>query len=131
MARFGSVRFTNVQSGPEINDRPRLAPRVRTGGSLVPFGASALLLLLLLIFILQNGQRTDVHLFGMRGQVPVGVALLLAAVSGVLLVTLHAATRRIIQLRLPARRHRAPTTVGRPDSADYDQGTAVPKGRNS
>ncbi|MEV0810599.1 LapA family protein [Micromonospora sp. NPDC050200] len=133
MARFGSASSTNIQSGPEINDRPRPVPPFRTAGSLVAFTAPAVVLLLLLIFILQNGQRTDVHFFGAQGQLPMGVALLLAAVFGVLLVTIQATMRRIIQLRLSTRRHRTPytTTITRPDPAGTDLGADVPKGRNS
>ncbi|MBQ1052460.1 LapA family protein [Micromonospora sp. C51] len=133
MSRFtGSARSTNVQPGPQINDRPRPGPRVRAGGSLVAFAASAVVLLLLLIFILQNGQRTEVHFFGAQGQLPMGVALLLAAVFGVLLVTVQATVRRIIRLRLLTRRHRTTsyTTNTRPDPADTDPGTDVPEGRN-
>ncbi len=114
MTRFtGSARSTIVQSGPEINDRSRPVPRVRAEGSLVAFTASAVVLLLLLMFILQNGQRTDVHFFGAQGQLPMGVALLLAAVFGVLLVTIQATMRRIIQLRPSPRRHRTASRITR------------------
>ncbi|WP_432957022.1 lipopolysaccharide assembly protein LapA domain-containing protein [Micromonospora haikouensis] len=132
MTRFtGSARSINVQSGPQINDRPRPVPRVRAGDSLVAFSASAVVLLLLLIFILQNGQRTEVHFFGAQGQLPMGVALLLAAVFGVLLVTVQATMRRIIQLRLLTRRRRTTSyTTTRPDLAGTDPGTDVPEGRN-
>lgn len=124
------ARSTNVQSGPEINDRSRPVPRVRAGGSLVAFAASAVVLLLLLIFILQNGQRADVHFFGAQGRLPMGVALLFAAVFGVLLVTMQATVRRIIQLRPSPRRHRTASRITRPDPADTDPGAGVPEGRN-
>ncbi|MEU5562116.1 LapA family protein [Micromonospora musae] len=129
MARFGSARFTNVQSGPEINDRPSPLPRARAGGSLVAFAASAVLLLLLLIFILQNDQRANVHFLGAQGQLPVGVALLLAAVFGVLLVTTHGITRRI-QLRLSTRRNHPPNTTARPDPGHPGPRAEAPEGRN-
>jgi uncharacterized integral membrane protein len=63
----------------------------------------AVVLLLLLIFILQNGQRAKITFFGLHGNPPVGVSLLLAAVFGVLLVALPG-TARIVQLRVLARR---------------------------
>jgi uncharacterized integral membrane protein len=66
---------------------------------------SALVLLLLLIFILENGQRVSISYFGAHRHLPLGVALLLAAVLGVLLVVIPG-TGRIIQLRITARRHR-------------------------
>ncbi|MGC5030089.1 lipopolysaccharide assembly protein LapA domain-containing protein [Micromonospora sp. DT229] len=132
MTRFtDSTHSTNVQSGPRVNDRPRPVPRVRVESSLVAFAASAVVLLLLLIFILQNGQRTEVYFFGAQGQLPMGVALLLAAVFGVLLVTVHVTMRRL-QLRLSTRSHRtAPsTTITRPGPADTDPGADIPEGRN-
>ena len=57
----------------------------------------------LLIFILQNGQRSDVSFLGAHGNLPMGVALLLAAVFGVLLGALPG-TARVIQLRMLDRR---------------------------
>lgn len=65
----------------------------------------ALVLLFLLIFILQNGKTVDVTYFGAHGHVPLGVALLLSAVCGVLLIILAGAAR-ISQLRAVARKHR-------------------------
>ncbi len=65
----------------------------------------AVVLLFLLIFILQNGKAADISYLGMHGHLPLGVALLLAAVCGVLL-TILAAAARISQLRTVARRHR-------------------------
>jgi lipopolysaccharide assembly protein A len=79
--------------------------RTRTGGIWVAVGFFAVILLLLLIFILQNGQKVDISYMGAHGHLPLGVALLLAAVCGVLLVVL-AGTARIGQLRATARRHR-------------------------
>jgi uncharacterized integral membrane protein len=94
--------------------RPAAAPhplpqhrlkRTRTGGLWVAVGFFAVILLLLLIFILQNNTDVSVSYLGMHGHLPLGVALLLAAVCGVLLVVL-AGTARIGQLRATARRHR-------------------------
>ena len=84
---------------------PHRIKRTRTGGIWVAVGFFAVILLLLLIFILQNGQKVDISYMGMHGHLPLGVALLLAAVCGVLLVVL-AGTARIGQLRATARRHR-------------------------
>ena len=58
------------------------------------------------LFILQNGQRAQVSFLGAHGHLPMGVALLLAAVFGVLLVALPGTTR-IIQLRMLGRRRAA------------------------
>jgi uncharacterized integral membrane protein len=80
--------------------------RTRTGGLWVAVAAAALVLLFLLIFILQNSQQVQVSFFGADGDLALGVALLLSAVAGALLVVL-VGTARIVQLRLVARRHRA------------------------
>jgi lipopolysaccharide assembly protein A len=79
--------------------------RTRTSGIWVAVGFFAVILLLLLIFILQNGTQVSISYLGMHGHLPLGVALLLAAVCGVLLVVLAGAAR-ISQLRATARRHR-------------------------
>jgi uncharacterized integral membrane protein len=67
----------------------------------------AVVLLLLLIFILQNSRSVEVSYLGAHGHLPLGVALLLAAVCGVLLVSL-AGGARILELRATARRRVPP-----------------------
>lgn len=62
-------------------------------------------LLLLLIFILQNSRSVEISYLGAHGHLPLGVALLLAAVLGVLLIALPGGAR-ILELRTAARRHR-------------------------
>jgi lipopolysaccharide assembly protein A len=98
------------QAAPPTAAPPPLPPqhrikRTRTSGIWVAVGFFAVILLLLLIFILQNGTQVSVSYLGMHGHLPLGVALLLAAVCGVLLVVLAGAAR-ISQLRATARRHR-------------------------
>jgi uncharacterized integral membrane protein len=78
-------------------------PRSRMGGAWVALLVAALVLLFLLVFILQNGQRAEVSFLGAHGHLPMGVALLLAAIFGVLLVALPG-TVRIMQLRTLSRR---------------------------
>ncbi len=79
--------------------------RTRISGLWVSVGFFAVVLLLLLIFILQNGTKVDISYMGAHGHLPLGVALLLSAVCGELLVVLAGAAR-ISQLRTVARRHR-------------------------
>jgi uncharacterized integral membrane protein len=79
--------------------------RTRIGTIWVAAGLFAVILLLLLVFILENGQRVSIGYFGAHGHLPLGVALLLAAVLGTLLVVIPG-TGRVIQLRITARRHR-------------------------
>ena len=66
--------------------------------------AGFVILILLLVFIMQNTDSATVHFFGWDWNLPVGVALLLAAVSGGLL-TVAAGSARIIQLRRAAKRN--------------------------
>jgi len=88
--------------------------RSRVGGVWVTLIVAAFVLLLLLIFILQNAQQAKVSFLGAHGTLPMGVALLLAAVFGVLLVALPG-TARIIQLRASGRRAAGVTpTAGSP-----------------
>src|SRR5690348_10170916 len=84
---------------------PLKIKRTRTSGLWVAVAFFAIVLLLLLIFILQNGAQVSVNYLGAHGHLPLGVALLLAAVCGILLVVLAGAAR-ISQLRAVARRHR-------------------------
>jgi uncharacterized integral membrane protein len=65
----------------------------------------AVVLLFLLVFILQNEQKVNISYLGAHGHLPLGVALLLSAVCGVLL-TILAGAARMTQLHSVARRHR-------------------------
>jgi uncharacterized integral membrane protein len=85
-------------------------PRSRAGGLWVAAVVFAFVLLLLLIFVLQNGRRVDVSFLGAHGHLPLGVALLLAAVFGVLLVALPPSAR-IVQLRMLGRRRDRPVAT--------------------
>src|SRR6478736_6125080 len=62
------------------------------------------LLILLLVFIMQNTDSATVHFFGWEWNLPIGVGVLLAAVCGGLL-TVAAGTARIVQLRRAAKRN--------------------------
>jgi uncharacterized integral membrane protein len=79
--------------------------RTRVSGLWIGVTMSAVVLLFLLIFILQNNVPTPIRFLGIEGTLPVGVALLFAAVLGVLLVAIPGYLR-ILQLRRAARRHR-------------------------
>ena len=83
----------------------RVVTRGRIRASLVRFGLFAVVLLLLLVFILENGQRVEVSYFGAHWHQPLGVTLLLAAVLGFLLAVI-AGFRRLVRGRRAARRNR-------------------------
>jgi len=95
-------------------DRPEPPPtqvsvsrRGRLRGLWIALASSALVLVLLLVFILENGQSVDVGYFGAHGHLPLGVALLFAAVFGNLVVLIPWAGRAM-RLRAAGRRGRTP-----------------------
>ena len=91
-------------SAPASNRRRRTSvPRTRMSSTWIAVICGAVILLLLLIFILENSQRVDIAYFGFHGHLPLGVALLIAAVCGILLVVIPG-IGRIVQLRRSTRR---------------------------
>ena len=78
----------------------------RAGALWTALIAGFLILILLLIFIAQNTADTAFTFLGMHWTLPLGVAILLAAVGGGLL-TVAVGTARIIQLRRAAKKHHA------------------------
>lgn len=77
--------------------------RSRVGSVRSALIISAVILVLLLIFILQNGHSVKVSFLGASGHMPLAVAMLFAAIAGALLIAIPG-TLRIIQLRHGARR---------------------------
>lgn len=61
-------------------------------------------LIVLLVFIMQNTESTTIHFLPWEWNLPLGVAILLAAVCGGLL-TVAVGTARIVQLRRAAKRN--------------------------
>ncbi|HEY4421966.1 MAG TPA: LapA family protein [Pseudonocardia sp.] len=76
--------------------------RTRTGGWWTGLVLSAVVLLFLLIFILQNNAPMQINFLAWTGTLPSGVALLLSAVAGLLLVAIPGGLR-ILQLRRAAK----------------------------
>ena len=88
---------------PPAPSRQEPVKHSKTSGLWVGLILSALVLLFLLIFILQNGRPVNIQFLGLDGTLPTGVALLLAAIAGLLLVAIPG-TIRILQLRRAAKR---------------------------
>jgi uncharacterized integral membrane protein len=63
-----------------------------------------LILILLLVFIMQNTDSVTINFFGWNWNLPLGVAILLSAVGGGLL-TVAVGTARIVQLRRAAKKN--------------------------
>ncbi len=85
--------------------RPEGIPKTRTARAHTALIAGAIVLILLLVFILENTESVKVSYFGAGFHLPLGVALLLAAIGGALLVGI-VGTARIVQLRRTVRRQR-------------------------
>lgn len=76
----------------------------RAGALWTALAGGFVVLVLLLVFIMQNTDTTTIHMFGWAWELPVGVALLLGAIAGGLLVFL-VGTVRILQLRRAAKKN--------------------------
>ena len=94
IARPGTGEPETVERGAG----PAHLKRTRISGLWVGVTVAAVVLLLLLVFIVQNNTYVTIYFFGWGGEFPLGVALLLAAICGVLLVAVPG-YGRIIQLR--------------------------------
>ncbi len=95
-------------NGPTAKDPGAPVDReqvTRTAAVWVAVAVGLTVLVLLIIFILQNQDQVLVRFLGMQGSLALGVALLIAAVGGGILVAL-AGGARIIQLRIHDRRRR-------------------------
>jgi uncharacterized integral membrane protein len=80
-------------AGPRARRRPTRISSLHIG-----LIVAAVVLVLLVVFLIQNSRTVDVTFFGARLRVSLAVAMLLAAVAGAL-VTGAAGTARIAQLR--------------------------------
>ena len=88
---------------PDVPAIDGTIPRTRVSATYVALMCSLLVLVLLLVFILENTRRIPVTFFGATGHLPLGIALLLAAIAGALVLGI-AGTARILQLRRRVRR---------------------------
>ena len=109
---------TGTGAGKEVAaEQPRATPptmsppeefvveRTRTSTVFVMAAVALVLALLMLVFVLQNGDRERLEFLWFDFTLPAGVAMLLAAIVGGLIVA-SLGLGRVVQLRLAARRHR-------------------------
>ena len=88
-------------AGPPVTDP---AARLTRAGALWTFLiAGFLILILLLVFITQNMENSSFAFLGWHWSLPLGVAMLLAAIGGGL-ITVTVGTARILQLRRVAKK---------------------------
>jgi uncharacterized integral membrane protein len=97
---------------PKTPPKPTV-PFTRVAAAWWALIVGTLVLIVLLVFIAQNLETTTIHFLTWHWNAPVGVAFLVAAISGSL-ITVATGTGRMMQLRRAAKRH--PQTPG-PDGA--------------
>ena len=81
------------------------APKSRMGVVWASLIVGALLLILLLVFVIQNNVSTQFEYFTWHFNLPLGVAMLLAAIAGALIMAL-AGSVRMIQMGWELRKYR-------------------------
>jgi uncharacterized integral membrane protein len=100
---------------PPASTPPAGAPRktrpTRISGTWIAVLVAIVVLIFLLVFILQNGGNTTIYFLWVQASLPLGVALLFAAICGAVLVAVVGAAR-ILQLRRQAKR-----LTGRPSTS--------------
>lgn len=77
----------------------------RAAAAWLATAAALVVLALLIVLILQNQETVEVHYLGLAGSLPLGTALLIAAVAGGAIVLIVGVVR-LTQLRVQARRAR-------------------------
>lgn len=82
--------------------------RSRVGALWISLVGFVIILIVLVVFILQNMQKVRITFLGFKGEVPLALGLLIAAIAGALLIIIIGSIR-IIQLR-----HRANQTSTKP-----------------
>ena len=92
-------------AGPPAMPPSGRVPRTRTGAAWLGICTAAVVLVVLIVFMLQNTRSVEVTFLWMHGSVPLALALLTAGV-GVAVLAMAVGEARIGQLRRLARRHR-------------------------
>lgn len=86
----------DMTARPQPSTDPTLDEHQRpgiTGGTWIALILGALILVLLLIFILQNNVPANFAYFGLDFSLPLGIAMLFAAIAGVLIMALFGSVR--------------------------------------
>jgi uncharacterized integral membrane protein len=78
-------------------------PATRTSRAWWALAVGLLILLLIIVFMAQNGRHVDVKFLWIKGNIALGIALFAAAIMGGLAVLLLGAAR-MLQIRRQARR---------------------------
>ncbi|WP_193464903.1 LapA family protein [Mycobacterium novum] len=103
MSSDHTVPVDPSQGEPGAPPPPSAMPFTRAGALWSALIAGFLVLIVLLVFVTQNTDPVDLRFLAWQWSLPLGVAILLAAVCGGL-VTALAGTARIFQLRRAAKK---------------------------
>lgn len=109
----GSTATPAPQPTPEPSDTASTGPvsGTRTSAAWLGVCLAAVLLVVLIVFLLQNTNSVEVTFLWMHGRLPLAIALLIAGV-GAALLTMIVGVARITQLRRRFRRdHRTPSAT--------------------
>lgn len=102
----GTKAMPNVgasnEKKPTKNEKRKVKGSV-AGTTWVSLTVGLLLLILLIVFILQNQQKVELQLFAWTMNFPIGVGMLIAAIVGALIMVIVGGTR-IMQLRKQVKR---------------------------
>ena len=88
---------------PGFNEKGHVRA-TKVSGVWIGLIATALFVILLIIFVAQNSRPVTLHFFGWRGQFSLALTILLSAVLGILLVAIPGSLR-IMQLRRALRKN--------------------------
>lgn len=93
-----SDRGTPTAATPEVVSGSHEVKRTVAGSTWVALIVGAIILILLLVFILQNMESVKLQMFVWQWNFPIGVGMLIAAVGGALVIA-SVGVVRIVQLR--------------------------------
>ncbi len=108
MGPTGDTRDAPRSAAPSSRDPDRVT---RASAAWFATAVALVLLILLVVLILQNQESVELQYFGLTTEVPLGVALLIAAVGGALVVGIVGVVR-LTQVRVRARRARRASDAG-------------------
>lgn len=91
----------DTAGAPEPRQEPAAA--TRAGGVWAAMVAVVLLAVVLIVFLLSNTAQVEVSFLGLRGELPLAIALLIAMVAGIVITLILAATH-LTRLRHRVRR---------------------------
>ncbi len=88
-----------------VTEEPASPQATLAGRVWVAIAIAAILLIALIIFVAENSQKVTISFLGAHGRISLALAILIAAVAGVL-IALLVGSARILQLRLEVQRRR-------------------------